>query len=117
MYQARKVNGQIHTCTKSTVRYIHVPSQVSQEIHVNGQIHTCTKPGKSTVRYIHVPSQESQRSDTYMYQTRKINGQIHTCKARKVNGQHICQIHTCTKPGKSDIHVLSQESQRDTYMY
>jgi hypothetical protein len=176
LYQARKVNGQIHICTKpgkSTVRYIHVPSQESQRSDtymyqarkVNGQIHTCTnvsnhwlswlgtcmyltvdlpglvhvciwpltflawymyvsdhwlswlstcmylpvafctKPGKSTVRYIHVLSQESQRSDTYMYQARKVNG----------------QIHTCAKPGKSTvryIHVLSQESQlSDTYMY
>jgi hypothetical protein len=46
----------------------------------NGQIHTCTKPGKSTVRYIHVLSQESQRSDTYMYQARKANpGLVHVC--------------------------------------
>jgi uncharacterized membrane protein YqaE (UPF0057 family) len=142
MYQARKVNGQIHTSTKpekSTVRYIHVPSQKRQRSDtymyqarkVNGHIHTSTKPGwlswlstcmyltvyfpglvhvciwpltflawgKSTVRYIHVPSQKSQRSDTYMYQARKVNG----------------HIHTCTKPGKSTvryIHVLSQE-----YMY
>jgi hypothetical protein len=143
MYKARKVNGQIHTCTKpgkSTVRYIHVLSQESQRsdtymyqarkvndmyltvdfpglvqvgiwplicwlgtyacmyltVDFPGLVHVCiwpltfmywymyvsdrcTKPGKSTVRYIHVPSQESQRSDTYMYQSRKVNGQIHTC--------------------------------------
>jgi hypothetical protein len=111
-YQARKVNSQIHTCTKpgkSTVRYIHAPSQESQRSDtymyqarkVNSQIHTCTKPRKSTVRYIHVPSQESLRSDTYMYQARKVYGQIHTC--RRLSWLGTCRYLTVDFPGL--VHV------------
>jgi hypothetical protein len=155
MYQARNVNGQIHTCTKpgkSTVRYIHVPRQESQRsdawymyvsdrwlswlstcmyltvdfpglVHVciwpltflawymyvsdrwlvNRQIHTCTKPGKSTVRYIHVLSQESQRSDTYMYQYRKVKGQNMYVSDRWLSWLGTCMYLTVEFPGL--IHV------------
>jgi hypothetical protein len=109
---------------------------------VNRQIHTCTKPGKSTVRYsmyltvdfpglVHVCIWPLTFLAWYMYLTVDLPGLIHVCiwpltflawymyvSDRWLSWLGTCMYLTVGKSAVRYIHVLSQQSLRsDTYMY
>jgi hypothetical protein len=93
MYQARKVNGQIHTCTKpgkSTVRYIHVPSQAIHwiswlgtcmylTVDLPGLVHVCIWPLTFLAWYMYVTDRWLSWLSTYIYLTVYFPVLVHVC--------------------------------------